>query len=368
VKTKLSDSLVPTKHRANIAHEPNITTSTANQAATTTQVEEKPKAQQGFTKASEQLSEAQKERKAAQSKVEASVGTAGVFALGNIAAGLDALADFEPGKVSFGGVGGAKREDLTDQMFGVVSASQNLADAVSALKADPSSTAARSRFEEAAKSLDEAQHTMLDAIKRQPAGERRIVTLDTCDAAEVGHGKPAATTKLGYAVETLTKGKFGDALKKALHLDDAGFAKARDIALRASEWTTLGDLTIASKTLAQPSAPSGEERAQIAKLPQASAQLAQELGLVDQQTADALAGHMEFKGRDSSPASQILGAVRMLASLSEPRMFRDKALLSVNDIHDALMQNAKAPQPKIDAALVSMLQPVLSDAVAALRS
>jgi hypothetical protein len=254
----------------------------------------------------------------------------------------------------------------TIAMTSLVKSTQDMAAAKDALKGDVDNASKRAAFDASAKSLDAAKSAMLDTI-RTAGGDKHVLALDSVDAVEVAHGKMGATTKLGFAVESLTQGKVGATLQKALNLDDAGFAKARDAALRASEWTTLGEMTTTSSVLAFPGPPDGAGRALITQLPAQSAQLAKELGLVDGDAHRALADHLTYTGKESGGA-QLLGIARMLSSLATRRDFRTKEQLSQDDIHNELMKNARPPDPKVDARLVSLLQPVLGEALAALRS
>ena len=306
----------------------------------------------------------------------AQVGAKAVVAAEHLGRGLARLAElaFQPLTVHFGAVasaGGARdAKALQGAMDGVVTASWALADAVKALKAAPDNEGARAAFSTCAAALDAAKARMLAVGASEP--DKRVLFLDTTDAVEVGHGKPAATTKLAFAVQKLTGDHaFARALKGALKLDEAGYARAVDAALRASEWTTLGELAAPSAVLAFPGPPDGAGRAVIVGLPAENARLARALGLLAGEPADALEQHLRYTGKESAGA-QILGVIRMLSSLVEKRDFRTQERLGVADVQAALLQNARAalsgaPEPKVDAALVSALQPALAHAIDVLR-
>jgi hypothetical protein len=283
------------------------------------------------------------------------------------AVGLDRLApraELERQLRDLGLDGGAASSLIA--MTALVRSSQDVAAAKDELKKDLKDAAKLASFQAKAKALDASKKAMLDVIRSSPAGDRRIRALDTVDAVEVAHGKPGATTKLGFAVESLTQGRLAEVFQKALGLDDAAFAAARDAALRASEWTTLGEMTAPSSTLAFPGPLDDAGRSRVATLPAEGTRLAKELGLLDGDALAALEQHLTYK-TDTGSGAQLLGLVRMLSSLSQRRDFRTKEQLSADEVHAELMKNAQPPHAKIDARLVSALQPVLADVLKALR-
>jgi hypothetical protein len=160
-------------------------------------------------------------------------------------------------------------------------------------------------------------------------------------------------------------------------VDDAGFASIKDSALRASEWTNLGELTTSSAVLAYPGVLSDAQKQEhIAPLAKNGSALAKELGLLDHAGLAALDGHMRFTGKES-PAAQLLGWASHMAALTEHK--ENRADLDKDAIVLEMLKNSgvvpftdkdgKAfhKPASVNPALVNTFGPVIDDVIATLR-
>jgi hypothetical protein len=278
---------------------------------------------------------------------------------------------------------GLKRDAGLDElaMFGMAKGQQELASASQALKVDLQSADKKAAFDKAATALDRSKRVMLDVLHAMPAADRHVLALDACDAVEAGHGKPGATTKLGFALEALGKnGAFSSHVKGALGLDDAQWRAALEGAAKASEWISLGELAAPSAVLAYPGPLTDAQRRDvIAPLSRAGAFMAGELGLVDAAGLAALEGHMVFTGAEPASA-QLLGLSRQLLALSERRDFRTKEQLSKTEILDEIVFNCgwlwktgrdgkeiRKDPPSLNEKLIERFDLVIDEALKSLR-
>jgi hypothetical protein len=253
-------------------------------------------------------------------------------------------------------------------MFATVKGAWQLKDAKDELKQALGDAKLNQAFFHKASALDGAKKGMLAALTTTTsAEERRVLALDATDALEVAHGKPAATTKLIHTAETLTRSRpFNDLVKEALGFaDEASYGAALDHALRAAEWTTLGELQAPSAVLAWPGPLSdADKRDVIAPLTERGARLAEELKLLSGDGLAALRDHQRFSGQETAGA-QLLGLLRQVSSLSERRDFRSKELLDAEQIAAELKKSAERGQ--LNPALVEGIGPVLAGLLPALR-